>query len=132
VDAPTFRPLLPRERKLLERLLEPRFPGRDELLAQLDGLFARELDDEGCLEFECRSGPRAEVKWGRPTEGQGPGSDGAIHHVALHVDDGFMTRLTVWSEGSEKASGLPSPLGLKVFAAFSEDAGVWNADERFR
>jgi hypothetical protein len=127
-----FRRLLATERKLLERLLEPRFPGRDQLVAQLEGLFARELDDEGCLELECRSGPRADVKWGRPTEGTGPGPDGSIHHVTLHVVDGFMSELVVWSEGSEKASGLPSPMGLKVFAPYSEDAGVWNADERFR
>jgi hypothetical protein len=32
----TFRPLKTHERELLEKLLEPEFPGRDELRRQLD------------------------------------------------------------------------------------------------
>jgi hypothetical protein len=129
---PAFRALSTNERELLEKLLEPRFPGCDELRAQLDGLAVKELDDEGCLAFECRSGPAAEVKWPIPAEGEGPGPDGAVHHVALHVVDGFINKLVVWSEASEKASGLPSARGISVFAPYSEDAGVWNTAEKFR
>lgn len=128
----SFRPLSADERALLVRLLEPRFPGRDQLLAQVDGLVATELDDEGCLLFECRSGPPAPVKWGIPAQGEGPGPDGAVHHVALHVVDGFIKKLVVWSEATERASGLPSAQGLSVFAPYSEDAGVWNVEEKFR
>jgi hypothetical protein len=131
MDPADYRPLAASERALLERLLEPRFPGRDELRAQLDHLAARPLDDEGCLDLECRGGPRAEVKHSIPTEGEGPDVDGAILHVQLHVEGGFMRALTMWSESTTKPKGLPAARGLKVFAAFSEDAGVWNSDPKF-
>ena len=52
----TFRPLKSTERELLERLLEPKFPGRDEFYAQLDGLVAKDLDDEGCLNSNAGPG----------------------------------------------------------------------------
>lgn len=131
MDAP-YRPLKPAERELLERLLEPKFPGRDELHAQLDGLVVRELDDEGCLEFECRSGPRADVKWPAPAQGEGPDTDGLPLHVELHVTDGFISSLVMWKVGMDPPTGFPSAKGLSVFAPYSEDAGVWNTSEKFR
>jgi hypothetical protein len=128
----SFRALSLQERALLERLLEPNFPGRDELRAQLDGLVVKALDDEGCLTFECRGGPPAEVKWPVPTEGEGVDTDGAVLHVLLQVANGFIHSLVLWSESETKPSGLPPAGGLKVFAPYSEDAGVWNASDKFR
>jgi hypothetical protein len=132
MDPSFYRPLSPNERELLERLLEPRFPGRDELRAQLDGLMVKELDDEGCLAFECRSGPRAEVRWPVPAQGEGLDVDGSVLHVSLQVADGFIHSLVLWSESTAKPSGLPPATGLKVFAPYSDDAGVWNATDKFR
>jgi hypothetical protein len=128
----SFRPLAPSERELLERLLEPKFPGRDELRAQLDGLLVKELDEDGCLTFECRSGPPAPVKNPIPTEGDGPDVDGANIHVMLQVVDGFMDSLIMVKEVATNPTGFPAAIGLKVFAAYSEDAGVWNTSDKFR
>ncbi|HVZ73042.1 MAG TPA: hypothetical protein VHJ20_11755 [Polyangia bacterium] len=132
LDAEPARALSAHERAILERLFEPRFPGREELRAQLDGLVVRPLDDEGCLKFEVRAGaPRARVRHPIPTEGEGRDDQGGVTHVELHVVDGLLRALTLWSEASPVARGLPAVEGMKVFAAYSEDAGVWNSDERF-
>src|ERR1700730_11777185 len=65
-----FRPLAPRELELLEKLLEPEFPGRDELQRQLGSVTARQTHDDGTLELHCEGGPQAPVGCRVPTEGE--------------------------------------------------------------
>jgi hypothetical protein len=128
----SFRPLTKHEREVLEKLLEPRFPGRDELRAQLQVATVTELDEDGCLEFDCGSAAPAPVRSSMPTEGECPDLDGATVHVQLHVLNGVMKSLEMYKEDGSSPCALPAAAGLKIFAAHSEDAGVWTRTEKFR
>ena len=127
-----FRPLQENERRLVARLLEPRFPGRDELLAQLEVATAKTIDEDGCFALDCSSAPPAPVKSNLPTEGECLDLDGATLHVQLHVLDGIMRSLEMYKEDGSTPLRLPDPGAMKLFAAQSEDAGVWTRSERFR
>src|ERR1700744_5972978 len=65
-----YRPLTRHEQEILDKLLEPSFPGRDELRAQVKLVEAREIDDDGCIEFSTIAAARADVKFNIPTEGE--------------------------------------------------------------
>jgi len=128
----SFRPLTASEREVLERLLEPRFPGRDELRAQLEHVTAQPLDDDGCLKLDCAGAAPAPVVSGVPTEGECLDADGGTLHVLLHVLGGFMRSLEMFKEDGSGPCALPAAAKLKLFAAQSEDAGVWTRSEKFR
>jgi hypothetical protein len=70
VTVDLYRPLKPNERELLNKLLEPGFPGRDELLDQLDSLSAKEIDGDGSLTLQCGPVRPAPVRCRVPTEGE--------------------------------------------------------------
>ena len=118
-----FRPLSSSERKLLEKLLEPSFPGRDVLRAQLEFLYARALDDEGCLALQCVSGPPATVIFPVPVEGAGRDETGAPVSVLLQVFDGYMDSLVLASGTLAPARGLPLAETVRVLVARSENPG---------
>ncbi|MGA2594648.1 MAG: hypothetical protein ABSH32_32520 [Bryobacteraceae bacterium] len=61
----TFRPLT-YERELLEKLLEPEFPSRDEPRRQLDFVAAKQILEDGTLALECGPCQRAPVN--RPSK----------------------------------------------------------------
>jgi hypothetical protein len=129
----SFRPLLTNERQILERLLEPRFPGRDELRAQLQVATAKTFDEDGCFDIQCSQPVSpAPVKSPIPTEGECADRDGATLHVQLHVVGGIMKCLEMYKEDGSAPLGLPDARSLKLFAAHSEDAGVWTRSEKFR
>jgi hypothetical protein len=88
-----FRPLAENERAVLQRLLKPRFPGRDELRAQLEIATARATDEDGCIELSCDGAPPAAVKAGIPAEGECPYGESDIIYVLLYVRNGFMSSL---------------------------------------
>ena len=48
----TYRSPSATEWALLKKLLEKSFPGRDELLGQLDGLLIKRIDQEGSLSLK--------------------------------------------------------------------------------
>ena len=92
----SFRPLTAYERELLEKLLEPEFPGRDELRKQLNSVTAKQLHEDGTLDLQCGSGPPARTKYLMPMEGYCEDADGMTISVLLHVDkDGFMNMLEI-------------------------------------
>jgi hypothetical protein len=82
----------------LARLLEPTFPGRDELREQVTHIEVMTIDEDGGLSLRCSGGPRAPVKCSVPTEGEYADSDGVPVHVLLHVVDGFVSELEVFKE----------------------------------
>jgi hypothetical protein len=43
-----FREMQPKEWQLIRKLLEPVFPGRDELSQQLETAKVRTIDEDGC------------------------------------------------------------------------------------
>ncbi len=94
-----FRPLDSRERDLIQKLLEPDFPGRDELRAQLPGLTARQILDDGTIELRCDTDVRASVRQRVPTEGSCKDTDGGTIDVLLHVVDGLMYELEILKHG---------------------------------
>ena len=110
----SVRPLKIRERELLEKLLEPEFPGRDELRRQLDSVTAKEILEDGTCALQCRPCLPAPVKRGVPTEGECPDADGVTIHVLLHVKDGFMSELEILKFGSSKILNPPTARGLVV------------------
>lgn len=127
-----YRPLTRHEREVLEKLLEPSFPGRDELRAQVKLVEAREIDGDGCIEFSTVAAARAEVRFNIPTEGEYRDVDGITLHVQLHVMDGFIKELEVYKEDGSIPSGLPPVSDMKIFAAHSTEAGTWSRDEKYK
>src|SRR3954453_13569299 len=93
-----YRPLTPEEHAIFKRLLDRQFPGRDQLLQQLEGLLVRRTYADGTLELCVSSPVRAEVKERVPTEAFYKDVDlefeGGPHvHLLLHVVDGRMVEL---------------------------------------
>lgn len=115
-----FRPLKTNERDLLKRLLEVNFPGRDELLEQLESVTATELDDNGSLALRCGSVRPAPVKCRVATEGECADADGVTIHVLLHVVDGMMRELEVFKEDSSMVQNPLSAQNLVLFTPYGE------------
>lgn len=112
-----FREIQPRERELLRVLLEPIFPGRDELSQQLETAKVRTLDADGCLEFSISSPRKADhVKYVVPTEGEYEDTDGIIVHVLLHMLGAKAKELEFYREDNAQVQSWPEPHNVRVFA----------------
>src|SRR5436309_2787521 len=110
----SFRPLETHERELLEKLLEPEFPGRDELRQQLNSVTAKQILEDGTLALQCDSHHPAPVKSRIPTEGECRDADGAAISVFLHVVDGFINELEIVKYDHSKIVKQPSAHDLVV------------------
>jgi len=119
----SFRPLKTHERELLEKLLEPKFPGRDELRRQLYSVVAKQMFEDGTLALQCDRSDPAPVKWPVPTEGECPDADGVTIHVLLHVVDGVMVQLQIFKDGESEIQNPPVARNLVLFTPYGE-AGV--------
>ena len=120
----SFRPLKTHERELLEKLLEPKFPGRDELRRQLYSVVAKQMFEDGTLALQCDRSDPAPVKWPVPTEGECPDADGVPIEVLLHVIHGFMNELEIVKYDGSEIRNPPSTRDLALFTPYGE-AGVW-------
>lgn len=109
-----FRPLTTRELEILGKLLEPEFPGRDELRQQVGSLTARELFEDGTLALKCGANVRAPVTCRVPTEGEYIDADGYHVNVLLHVVDGLMTEMEVLKLFPSKILNPPEAKNLFV------------------
>lgn len=117
MDTQAFREMQPKERELLRTLLEPVFPGRDELLQQLETAKVRTIDEDGSLEFSISSCTKAEHVTSRvPTEGQYEDPDGVTVHVLLHVVDDKAKELEFFREDGSPVQSWPDPNSIRVFA----------------
>jgi hypothetical protein len=119
----TFRPLKTHERELLEKLLEPEFPGRDELRHQLNSVIAKQVFEDGTLDLQCDPGSAAPVKSRVPTEGKCADADGVEIHVLLHVVDGAMNELEIFKDDGSSILNPPNARALVLFTPYGE-AGV--------
>jgi len=119
----TFRPLKTHERELLKKLLEPEFPGRDELRNQLNSVTAKQVFEDGTLDLQCDPSPPAPVKSRVPTEGTCVDSDGVEIHVLLHVKDGAMSELEIFKDDGSLVLNPPVARDLVLFTVYGE-AGV--------
>jgi hypothetical protein len=126
-----YRQLSDSERKLLEKLLEPKFPGRLELLEQLKAVRAKEIDEDGGLELQCIASQPAPVMCRVPTEGECNDSDGVAIHILLHVVDGMMCELELFKEDGSRVSTFPNPQDLVLVTPFGEEGVNWRVHERW-
>lgn len=112
-----FREMQPRERELIRRLLEPAFPGRDELSQQLETAKVRTLDEDGCLGFLTSPSAKADnVKYAVPTEGEYEDPDGVTVHVLLHMRSGIARELEFFREDGSRVQTWPDSSSVRVFA----------------
>jgi len=119
----SFRPLKMRERELLEKLLEPEFPGRDELRQQLNSVTAKQILEDGTLDLQCDPTYPAPVKCRVPVEGQCPDADGVPIGVVLHVVHGFMNELEIVKYDGSEIRNPPSAHDL-VLTVWRFEAGA--------
>lgn len=110
-----FHPLSPSEMKLLEKLLDHEFQGRDALRTQLASLTARQIDENGSLALKSGTNNRADVLGRCPTEGTCPDIDGVLIHVTLHVVKGKMDELEIFKEDGSKVQRPPEVEALVVY-----------------
>src|SRR5439155_26331187 len=122
-------PLTSYERALLEKLLEPQFPSRDELLRQMSSVTAKQILPDGTLILKCDPNPPATVKSRVATEGQCSDADGVTIHVLLHVVDGAMSELEIFKDDSSEIRKPPSPNDLVLFTPYGEAGVKWGAGE---
>jgi hypothetical protein len=108
------------EAEILRKLLEPEFPGRDELLQQLTYVSARQILDDGTLELHCEGAPKAQVTRRVPTEGEYLDADGHTVNVLLHVKNGLMCELEILKNYPTKILKSPQAGDLVVMARTSE------------
>jgi len=112
-----FREMQPRERELIHKLLEPNFPGRDELLQQLETAKVRTIDVNGSLQFLISSSTKADhVKYVVPVEGEYEDLDGMTVHVLLHMAGDKAKELEFFREDGLPVQSWPDSHSIRVFA----------------
>jgi hypothetical protein len=112
-----FRPLNHEELELLDRLLSPEFPGRDQLLVQIRHSLVRKIDDNGSLVFSVPLELKGNgVKHAVPTEAEYVDSDGIIVHILLHVSGDKVAELQIYKEDNSSVRVRPDISRLNVFA----------------
>jgi hypothetical protein len=111
-----LRKLTDEESRLIDRLLEEDFPGRDAILEQINSSRVREWDDHnGSLEFDIEPSPLAHTKSRIPVEGEFEDVDGITIHVLLHVVDGRVKDLEVYKDDSSPIVKMPGAEQLRLF-----------------
>jgi hypothetical protein len=103
-----------RERAVLFRLLEDDFPGRNEIMNQINNAFVKRIDRDGSLSFELQPSIKANVIRRIPVEAQYPDSDGTIVHVLLHVVNGVITELEVYKDDGSPIINAVGPENLEI------------------
>ena len=91
-----FRELTPREKALLERLLDAAIHSNGELRTQLNHVKGKQVIEDGTLNLQCGRGMPASGKYLPVAEGMTRDADGRDIAVILHLGrDGFMTMLEI-------------------------------------
>jgi hypothetical protein len=108
------------ELALLKKLLERNFPGRDNLLQQLDGLSVKTIDEGGSLSIQVNPlGPPAEVNGRVVSEAYYCDEDGiragANGNVLLHVVKGKLTEIEIYKDDGSPIKKRPSAEGLTFY-----------------
>ena len=113
-ETDSYRSPTDRERRLILRILEPVFPGRDLLRDQLDHVLVRPIDENGSLDMKCEVETVAPVEKRIPAEGEATDRDGTTIHYLLHVVSGRMKELEVYKDDSSSVLEHPSPDEVSV------------------
>ncbi len=112
-----FRPLEGAEREILNALLTPSFPGREQVIHQMEHSLVRSIDENGSLEFQANVPLAAAPVITRvAAEGEIEDSDGVIVHYLLHVVAGKLQELEVFKEDNSGIVNRPMASAIRVFA----------------
>lgn len=110
------RKLTDEETRLIDRLLEEDFPGRDAILQQIRSSRVKEWDDRnGSLQFDVGPSPLALTTSRIPVEGEFEDVDGVTIHILLHVVNGHVKDLEVYKDDSSEVIKLPKAEQLRLF-----------------
>lgn len=102
------------ELRVLDKLLEKDFPGRDAINEQLKNCWVKEWKDGSLsIDFKPSSNVVAKVIDRIPVEGHIDAKDGPIE-ILLHVVEGRITELEVVTYANPNLTELPDPSQLKV------------------
>lgn len=112
----TYRDLNSTEKRLLERMLEASFPGRDEIAEQVRICQVRIIDADGCLGFRVPDGYRAPVEQRVPVEATACDETGNIIHMQLHIVNGQLDELEFYTESGVAVTSLPPAEQWEVIA----------------
>lgn len=114
----SYRPLGDWERRIIVRLLSAApFPGRDDLLAQVEKANARPLDEDGSVSLKPAIIRKATVTRRIPVEGEAQDTDGVIIHYLLHVVQGEINELEVYKDDSSRVRRQAKPEDVTVMNA---------------
>jgi len=114
----SYRPLGDWESRIILRLLSAApFPGRDDLLAQVEKASARTIDEDGSISVRSAIVRRAAVTTRIPVEGEAQDTDGVTIHYLLHVVNGQIDELEVYKDDSSRVRRQAQPEDLRVMNA---------------
>lgn len=110
-----FRQLASNEMRLLEKLFDHEFPGRDDLRRQLPSITARQISENGTLDLRYEGDSVADTVVGCPTEGTCEDIDGGVIAVLLHVKNGRMRLLEIFKEDGSEILRRPTGEALVAY-----------------
>jgi hypothetical protein len=114
----SYRSLGDWERRIILRLLSAApFPGRDELIAQVENASALPIDEDGSVSLRPSIAQKAVVTTRIPVEGEAQDADGVSIHYLLHVVDGVINELEVYKDDSSRVRRQAQPEELTVMNA---------------
>lgn len=121
-----YRALSKLERKVIEKLLELNFAGRDELKRQIPDLLAKRIDDNGSLRLTVQSCIRSKIKGGPVAEARYPdtntdATNRAQVNLLLHVKEGKLWMLEIYKDDSTPVLKQPNPNKFRLFSRLNDN-----------
>jgi|TARA_B110000495_G_C22827382_1_gene482804 hypothetical protein len=104
----------PWESSIFARLMMGHFQGADEIREQLASASVRTLDDWCSFSIQTTSPAKAKEITRVPVEAHGSDTDGHLIHYLLHVGDGFVHELEVYTDTIEDPHRHPDVDELTV------------------
>lgn len=111
------RPLTVTETKILLKLLEADFPGRDQLFLQTQDITATDTGDSdnyGSIYLHTNVVNKADVVQRIPVEAEVADSDNMSINILLHVMDGYLNELEVFKSDGTSILGEIDTDHMKV------------------
>ena len=104
-----WRELTKYEHAILNRLFERDFPGRNELQTQIAGCKVMRICGDGTIKFKIESGNAASVTSSVPVEAVASDADGHSIHYLLHIINGYVEELEIYTDTTFDIIRIPHP-----------------------